>query len=68
MRIAGQNIVYVMLNCYKSNRYKLYFERERVQTTRIEALEKGHGRLEEREYLLETSIDWLTQKPERSNL
>jgi predicted transposase YbfD/YdcC len=47
---------------------KLYFERERIQTTRIEPMEKGHGRLEEREYFLETSIDWLTQKPEWSNL
>ncbi len=31
-------------------------------------LEKGHGRIEKREYFLETDIDWLTQKPDWINL
>ena len=30
--------------------------------------EKGHGRIERREYYLETEIDWLTQKTEWKNL
>jgi predicted transposase YbfD/YdcC len=46
---------------------KLYFEKERTQTL-VDPLEKGHGRLERREYFLETSIDWLLQKAEWSNL
>ena len=40
---------------------KLYFEKlpsEQTATT----LEKAHGRLEKREYFLETCIDWLEQK------
>jgi predicted transposase YbfD/YdcC len=46
---------------------KLYFENERTQTL-VEPPEKGHGRLEKREYFLETAIDWLPQKSEWSNL
>jgi predicted transposase YbfD/YdcC len=46
---------------------KLYFERERTQTL-VEPSEKGHGRIEKREYFLETDIDWLQQKPEWANL
>jgi len=41
---------------------RLYFENERVKekaTTR----EKGHGRIETREYFLEKEIGWLSQKP-----
>jgi predicted transposase YbfD/YdcC len=46
---------------------KLYFDRESVQT-RVEPPEKGHGRLEKREYFLETDIGWLPQKSEWPNL
>jgi predicted transposase YbfD/YdcC len=46
---------------------KLYFERESAQTL-VEPSEKGHGRIEKREYFLETDIDWLQQKPEWTNL
>ena len=30
--------------------------------------EKGHGRIEKREYFLETNIDWLSHKPDSTNL
>jgi predicted transposase YbfD/YdcC len=46
---------------------KLYFENlpaEQTATTR----EKGHGRIEKREYFLETEIDWLPQKEAWKNL
>jgi predicted transposase YbfD/YdcC len=46
---------------------KLYFEKERTQTL-VEPPEKGHGRLEKREYFLEPAIDWLPQKSEWMNL
>jgi predicted transposase YbfD/YdcC len=46
---------------------KLYFEHENAQRF-IEPLEKDHGRLEKREYFLETDIDWLDQKEEWTNL
>jgi len=32
------------------------------------AVEKGHGRIEKREYYLETELDWLEQKDEWANL
>jgi predicted transposase YbfD/YdcC len=37
---------------------RLYFETETVKTTK-KTLEKGHGRIERREYFLEPNIDWL---------
>ena len=40
---------------------KLYFEQE-VPTYAERTLEKDHGRIEKREYYLETKIDWLTQR------
>lgn len=46
---------------------KLYFDNlpvEQHATTK----EKGHGRIEKREYLLETEIDWLLQKAQWANL
>ena len=46
---------------------KLYFENECVPTL-VEPSEKGHGRIEKREYFLETEIDWLHQKQEWANL
>jgi predicted transposase YbfD/YdcC len=46
---------------------RLYFENERVQTL-AGPVEKGHGRIEKREYFMETDIDWLSQKAEWENL
>lgn len=40
---------------------KFYFENQPVET-RTTIREKGHGRIEKREYFLETEIDWLAQK------
>jgi predicted transposase YbfD/YdcC len=37
---------------------RLYFETETVRTS-TNTLDKGHGRVERREYFLETEIDWL---------
>jgi predicted transposase YbfD/YdcC len=37
---------------------RLYFETEMIENTKVR-LEKGHGRIERREYFLETNIDWL---------
>ena len=37
---------------------RLYFETETVELT-TKTFEKGHGRIEKREYFLETEIDWL---------
>ena len=42
---------------------RLYFETETV-TKKIVTHDKGHGRIETREYFLETEIDWLYQKPD----
>ena len=42
---------------------KLYIENENIPTL-IEGPEKGHGRIETREYFMETDIDWLRQKAE----
>jgi predicted transposase YbfD/YdcC len=46
---------------------KLYFDNEIVSETAI-TREKGHGRIETREYFLETNIDWLYQKPDWAGL
>jgi len=46
---------------------KLYFE-SLHKTCDFDTLEKGHGRIEKREYFLETDIDWLTQKPDWKGL
>lgn len=35
-----------------------YFETEKIENTRM-VIEKGHGRIEKRQYYLETNIDWL---------
>jgi len=40
---------------------KFYFENQ-TAPNRVKTTEKGHGRIEKREYFLETDIDWLTQK------
>lgn len=37
---------------------KLYFENLPAEQTTV-TKEKGHGRIEQREYFLETDIDWL---------
>ncbi|MCC8357285.1 MAG: ISAs1 family transposase [Oscillospiraceae bacterium] len=45
---------------------QLYFENESTPSHRT--LEKDHGRVESREYFLETEIDWLQQKAEWAGL
>jgi hypothetical protein len=46
---------------------KLYFANERVRTL-IGEPEKNHGRIDKREYFLETGIECLSQKAEWTNL
>lgn len=46
---------------------KLYFETEVVEE-QTDTLEKDHGRIEKREYYLETNIDWLPYRSEWKNL
>ena len=46
---------------------KLYFDHMKVSAKTV-TKEKGHGRIETREYFLETDIDWLPQKPEWAGL
>lgn len=41
---------------------KLYFDHMEIMQKTV-TKQKGHGRLEIREYFLETTIDWLPQKP-----
>jgi len=46
---------------------KLYIETESIPSL-VEGPEKGHGRIETREYFLGTNIDWLWQKAEWAGL
>ena len=46
---------------------KLYFENLPAEQAAV-TKEKGHGRIEKREYFLETDIDWLPQKIDWKNL
>jgi len=46
---------------------KFYFENQAVNTKKV-TREKDHGRIEKREYFLETDINWLEQKPEWKGL
>lgn len=46
---------------------QLYFESECPKST-AQTLEKDHGRIEKREYYLETDIAWLTQRAEWADL
>lgn len=46
---------------------RLYFEHFQ-NVPKATTKEKGHGRIETREYFLETELDWLWQRPERGNL
>ena len=46
---------------------RLYFENLPAEHT-ITTREKGHGRIENREYFLETDIDWLPQKADWEKL
>ncbi|GHU60173.1 putative transposase YncI [Clostridia bacterium] len=46
---------------------KLWFDSELPSQTAI-TRDKGHGRIERREYFLETDIDWLAQRPDWSGL
>lgn len=59
--IAGKADYCLALKGNQSNLHddiRLYFETETVKNT-TKTLEKGHGRIECREYFLETNIDWL---------
>ena len=47
---------------------ELYFGKYFEECVCSKTLEKGHGRIEQREYFLQTEIDWLEQKPFWSNL
>jgi len=47
---------------------ELYFKELAQECEKAETREKGHGRIEKREYFLATDIDWLWQKPEWTNL
>jgi len=46
---------------------KLYFETTAVKN-KVGTCEKGHGRIELREYYLETGIEWLSQKSDWKSL
>lgn len=46
----------------------LYFDEFMAECPHCKTLEKGHGRIETREYFLETEIDWLPQRALWSNL
>jgi len=46
---------------------KLYFDHILVETKEV-TRDKGHGRIETREYFLETDIDWIEQKSKWLNL
>lgn len=50
-----------------SDDVQLYFENETVRAKTI-TREKDHGRIETREYRLETAIDWLYKKPKWAGL
>ena len=50
------------------NDVKLYFNDFAQDVEKTETKEKDHGRIEKREYFLETNIDWLEQKPDWVNL
>jgi len=47
---------------------KLYFESDLPCEKYVCAPEKGHGRIEKREYFLVSNIDWLAQKSNWANL
>jgi predicted transposase YbfD/YdcC len=47
---------------------ELYFNDSLEETEKTQTKEKDHGRIEKREYYLETEIDWLSQKPDWTNL
>jgi len=49
------------------NDVKFYFENEAVKK-KVVTQNKGHGRVEKREYFLETDIDWLNGRDAWSNL
>jgi predicted transposase YbfD/YdcC len=61
---AGANYVFGLKGNQTSlhDDVKLYFDNEKASETTV-TQEKGHGRIERRQYFLETNIDWLYQKP-----
>lgn len=46
---------------------KTYYELEKIPVA-ISTIEKDHGRIEKREYYLETEIDWIQSKQDWANL
>lgn len=64
-KITGKEDDYCLaLKGNQTNLYddvRLYFENIEAEQETV-TTEKGHGRIEKREYLLETDIDWLPQK------
>ena len=50
------------------NDVELYFRDFMQDCNKTVTKEKGHGRIETREYFLETALSWLHQKPDWTNL
>jgi predicted transposase YbfD/YdcC len=61
---GNQNTLHEDVTLYFEKLSKNEREKEKTAITK----EKGHGRIEMREYYLETEIDWLSQKPEWAGL
>jgi len=61
---GNQDSLYKDVAFYFENLSKSEREKEKTSTTK----EKGHGRIEIREYYLETEIEWISQKPEWAGL
>ena len=70
-KIIDRNADYVIgLKGNQGNMFddvRFYFEKECAPMF-VEGPEKGHGRIETREYFMETDIDWLQQKAEWAGL
>ena len=47
---------------------ELYFQSFQSECPHTKTLEKGHGRIETRDYALETELDWLPQRADWANL
>jgi len=71
-KIADKKADYVINlkgnQCSLHNDVKLFFEDFAEFALQTETLEKGHGRIEKREYFLEPAIGWLSHREEWLNL
>jgi predicted transposase YbfD/YdcC len=47
---------------------EMYFNDFSSESAKVKMSEKGHGRIEKREFFLETGIGWLSQRPEWKKL